>query len=217
MKKDLQYKRTDRAIINAFIKLSQQKPFEKIRALEIMEEAMVNRSTFYHHFKDKYDIAERLMSYYVNEFRLVVEPLYHNPLTLQESTKVIQAFFTEHKDILSSLVKIKTKQVNIVNEFQTFYQNFYLSSTNTLDAVIEASLFANAYVSFMIYYIEHGYDSTFFIERFVSVVENTFFKLMTIDDNNDELKDIISQRLHERQEARNSSNPSYPSGSPLPY
>ena len=64
MEKGLQYKRTDRAIVNAFIKLVNQGSFEKLTVQEILDEALVSRNTFYSHYRDKYDIAEQLFEKY---------------------------------------------------------------------------------------------------------------------------------------------------------
>ena len=46
MEKGLQYRRTDRAIMNAFIKLVNQGSFEKLTVQEILDEALVSRNTF---------------------------------------------------------------------------------------------------------------------------------------------------------------------------
>lgn len=68
MQKNLQYRRTDRDIINAFVTLAAQKPFEELTVQDIMEEALVSRYTFYKHFKDKYEIAGRLQDEMMADF-----------------------------------------------------------------------------------------------------------------------------------------------------
>lgn len=51
--------RSRQAIIDAFILLSEAKPFENITVKDITEKALVNRATFYNHFLDKYDLMEK--------------------------------------------------------------------------------------------------------------------------------------------------------------
>ena len=65
MKRVNQFERTDRDITNALLSVMERKPFEKITVQDILEEAMINRSTFYQHFTDKYAILERLQDRYI--------------------------------------------------------------------------------------------------------------------------------------------------------
>ncbi len=56
---DLRVRRTRKFILNAFIELTVQKGFEAVTVRDICERAMVNRSTFYHHYRDKYDLLDK--------------------------------------------------------------------------------------------------------------------------------------------------------------
>lgn len=57
---DLRKERTRRNIINAFIELRAKKPLEKITVKELSEKALINKATFYSHYKDIYDLSEQL-------------------------------------------------------------------------------------------------------------------------------------------------------------
>lgn len=57
---DLRAKRTRQNIINAFIELRSAKPLEKITIKELAELAVINKATFYLHFKDIYDLSDTL-------------------------------------------------------------------------------------------------------------------------------------------------------------
>ena len=52
--------KTKRAIKNAFLILRAQKPIEKITIRELCAAAGVNRSTFYLHYQDIYDLSEQI-------------------------------------------------------------------------------------------------------------------------------------------------------------
>ncbi|WP_083540582.1 TetR/AcrR family transcriptional regulator [Marinilactibacillus sp. 15R] len=55
---DIRKVRTRHSIIEAFMKLLQQKRFEAIKISDITNEAMINRATFYYYFADKYELFE---------------------------------------------------------------------------------------------------------------------------------------------------------------
>lgn len=53
---DLRIKRSRKHLIQALFRLMEDQPLQKISVRDITDEAMVNRSTFYAHFTDKYDL-----------------------------------------------------------------------------------------------------------------------------------------------------------------
>ena len=57
---DLRIEKTEKGIRNAFIELRSSKPLEKITIKELCEHAYINKSTFYSHYKDIYDLSERM-------------------------------------------------------------------------------------------------------------------------------------------------------------
>ncbi|GAX47438.1 TetR/AcrR family transcriptional regulator [Pseudolactococcus reticulitermitis] len=74
MKKvDLRVKRTNKLITQAFIKLLRTKTFDKITINDISDEAMINRATFYSHFKDKFDLFEQIIDKFLGEFAAVLD------------------------------------------------------------------------------------------------------------------------------------------------
>lgn len=57
---DLRTEKTKNNIINAFIELRSRKPLEKITVKELSELALINKSTFYSHYKDIFDLSDSL-------------------------------------------------------------------------------------------------------------------------------------------------------------
>ena len=57
---DLRQQRTNRNIINAFLKLRSRKPIEKITIRELSETARIHKATFYLHYHDIYELSEML-------------------------------------------------------------------------------------------------------------------------------------------------------------
>ena len=64
---DKRIEKTKRSIVNAFLELRSRKAIEKITVKELCEKAEINKSTFYTHFKDIYDLSEQLEIQTANE------------------------------------------------------------------------------------------------------------------------------------------------------
>jgi len=59
---DLRVRRTRKLLQQAFIELTVEKGFAALTVRDIAERAMVNRSTFYRYYLDKYDLLEQYMN-----------------------------------------------------------------------------------------------------------------------------------------------------------
>ena len=57
---DIRIEKTKTAIHNTFLELRSRKPLEKITIKELCEKAQINKSTFYSHYKDIYDLSDQL-------------------------------------------------------------------------------------------------------------------------------------------------------------
>lgn len=74
MKKlDLRVKRTNKYIIEAFIRLVEEKGFEQVTVQNIADEAMINRATFYAHYKDKQDLYEKIFDLAAESFTSILD------------------------------------------------------------------------------------------------------------------------------------------------
>ena len=57
---DLRIERTQKNIREAFLRLRAKKPIEKITVKELSEMAYINKATFYLHYKDIYDLSDKI-------------------------------------------------------------------------------------------------------------------------------------------------------------
>ena len=62
--------RTDALLRETFIVLLEKKRFEAVTVGDIAREAKVNRATFYRHYQDKYDLAEKIIETAFKELML---------------------------------------------------------------------------------------------------------------------------------------------------
>lgn len=68
-KQDLRVVKTRRNIEETFLRLLRDEPFERITVKQIVEEALINKGTFYRHYLDKYDLAEQVARRLAGELR----------------------------------------------------------------------------------------------------------------------------------------------------
>lgn len=59
-KTDLRVIKTKKILFDSLLKLMRNKNFEKIKISDICEESLINRSTFYAHYTDKYELLVEL-------------------------------------------------------------------------------------------------------------------------------------------------------------
>ena len=59
-KTDLRIVKTNKALFNALLELMKEKTFEEIKISDVCTKSLVNRSTFYAHYNDKYELLVAL-------------------------------------------------------------------------------------------------------------------------------------------------------------
>lgn len=68
-KKDLRVVKTYRVLYDALLELLEDNSFEEIKVSDICDKALINRSTFYSHFSDKYE----LLSSYIQDLKITLK------------------------------------------------------------------------------------------------------------------------------------------------
>ncbi len=58
---DLRVVKTRKNLYTALLELMKEKTFEEIKVLDICNHALINRSTFYAHYNDKYELLADLI------------------------------------------------------------------------------------------------------------------------------------------------------------
>ena len=62
MKEDLRVTKTKKLLYETLISLMEEKSFEEIKVSDICKKALINRSTFYSHYSDKYELFMELIN-----------------------------------------------------------------------------------------------------------------------------------------------------------
>ena len=106
-KTDLRIIKTNKILFDALLKLMKKKNFEKIKISDICEEALINRSTFYAHYEDKYEL---LMALFEEQKISLLEKLENNENTnfskeyLMELLNIIINHIDDNRDIYSAIL-----------------------------------------------------------------------------------------------------------------
>lgn len=113
-KVDLRIVKTKKCIYAAFLELLESKPFEEIKVSEICTKAMVNRSTFYTHFEDKYALLDCL----IKDMKHTLKSL------LAENDKIGNS-----KEYYMEMIKIL---MDHVEEKKRFYMTIMANNKNSI-------------------------------------------------------------------------------------
>lgn len=187
MQENPQFLRTDKAIKQALITLLRTKPFEKITVQDILDETPVTRSTFYKHYHDKYEIVERMQEeYFATQMELRItahkNPQLYTPAVINQGKL--------NRELLEALLKVHTENVDIRKALSQQSFDYYLNTSNTSTATIEAEIFSQAITAFQL-----SFPSTedFSFEYMHRLFINVFLKLLGLSDD-EELRKTLTKK-----------------------
>ena len=150
MKKDLRVIKTKKALFEALIKLTKEEEFENIKIQDICNKALINRSTFYSHYSDKYDLLSDFLdtlknnlsnelsknkniintkAYYLEMIKIILnhidlnKDLYYSVIMMNRNSVIMDMLIdTTIKDVNKRLEISNLKKEDIpVDIFSTFY------------------------------------------------------------------------------------------------
>ena len=125
---DLRVLKTRKLIRDAFLKLIEEKGFEDITINDISDNAMINRSTFYLHYTDKYDLLDKTVDDVITKLMNLVEPEAHVQgenlelvkfkQNIQEILKTVEEDGNFYKAILGEhgMIAVRKKLLNTLKQ-----------------------------------------------------------------------------------------------------
>ena len=113
-KEDLRVIKTKNILYNTLLEVLKEKPFEEIKVSDICNRALVNRSTFYAHYSDKYE----LFSSYISDLKesLISE------LKKNENIHTSKEYFLE-------MIRLF---LNHIEEKKNFYSSIMVNNRNSI-------------------------------------------------------------------------------------
>ena len=111
-KEDLRIVKTKANLYRGLMELMKEKTFEEIKVSDICNKSMINRSTFYDHFNDKYELLQSLMEDLKEELeekRKEEKEIHSIREYYIETINLLLTHITENISIYSSVIKNNTK------------------------------------------------------------------------------------------------------------
>lgn len=104
-KNDRRSRKTQKLIFDTFTGLLHKKDFAKISIKDITDQADVNRSTFYIHFEDKYDLLNKYLAFQTLDFSSYAVQIHANipQEKIQELMTLIFSYFDSKHELFEIL------------------------------------------------------------------------------------------------------------------
>ena len=172
---DIRIFRTRQQIKSAYLKLRESHPPERIRVKDICEVAGINKTTFYKHYTDTYELAqeidnscvEKVLSRFKEKYALLENPSeYIEGLlrAMREELDDLKAVFHDRGEILCAKLEEK---------LQRYYEN-----TDMPDERIKTSFIIGGFIGVLrdyLYHEKHGGIKQALAEyiSYISLIGNT--------------------------------------------
>lgn len=111
-KEDLRIRKTKANLYKALLQVMSQKTFEEIKITDICNVSMINRSTFYDHFSDKYELLASLLKDLNNEL------ISH--LRIDKEITSLKEYYVE---LIKHIIDFQNKNLNIFSAFAILRKN----------------------------------------------------------------------------------------------
>ncbi|MBQ9002649.1 MAG: TetR family transcriptional regulator, partial [Eggerthellaceae bacterium] len=130
MGEDLRVVKTKRAIESAMEKLLTARPFEAITVQAILDEALVNRKTFYSHYRDKYDLMRKMADSFLADIAALVEERKSLGMRVQGPFAAANALYErllDKRDLALALWNVRCEGLDFQGELRHMVEDAYLS------------------------------------------------------------------------------------------
>lgn len=104
---DKRIRRTKKLLRQALTTLMQQKEFQSITVTDVVREADINRGTFYAHYRDVYDLRERIEEEMIGDFRAMIEGIRPNEVNTSLRPVLSRAvdYLEENREAVTVLMR----------------------------------------------------------------------------------------------------------------
>lgn len=155
MRRTNQFERTDRDITNALLRLMEQKSLEKISVQDILDEALINRSTFYQHFPDKYAVLERVQEKYISGMTDRIEEIAKSGVwDLEKLNASLCRYLAQNRTQMRQILAVRSENLDLRGRMQALFVS-YLKRTGTGLRPLDTDLLARMTVGFFEYFLQN--------------------------------------------------------------
>lgn len=198
--REKQTERTRNAIVDGFIGLLEQKGFEDITVQNIADAAPVARSSFYHYFHDKYEIAEYLQNSILEQIRINSYVLVnHMQDSKSHSLQPLQEAIRRLRRAIMAMLKIKTDTVDLLGHWgKTIEQSYIRQYADSPTALAEAKIYSAVLTQLMLYPLQASVPVENMMVELTDIQIRAFLNLLGLE-NDREVKDLLRKKLQNRQ------------------
>lgn len=104
---DKRIRRTKKLLRQALTRLMLQKDFQSITVTDVVREADINRGTFYAHYRDAYDLRDKIEAEMIADFRGMIATIRPSETaTLRPVLGRLMDYLEENREIVTALIKV---------------------------------------------------------------------------------------------------------------
>ncbi len=160
MKRINQFERTDRDITNAMLKVMESKSLEKISVQDILDEAMINRSTFYQHFTDKYAILERLQEKYVSGMTERIDEIAQSgEWDLEKINDSLCGYLAQNRSQMRQILSVRSENLDLQGRMRALFVAYLRRAKASLNE-LEMDILAGVTVNFFVHFLKNEINET---------------------------------------------------------
>ena len=168
-----QFARTDKAIQTAMVHLLKSKPFEKITVQDILDETPVSRATFYKHYRDKYEIVEKMQAEFLSVQERLVTAM--TGVETWDDAEFLRTYSDRYRESLQSLLKVQTENVNLTHGLIRELARLYRRNAAGPYVNLEAPLYGAIITALQIICLHNGVTH---LDDSPGIIINTMFALL---------------------------------------
>lgn len=156
MRNDLRVVKTENAIRGAFVSLLGERPFEKITVTDILKRALINRKTFYAHYDDKFDLADKMTEELYDEFAAFLERQEHEQPTPAYD---MLSFVEEQRERVFALWKLPASEGTVHDRVQATLAGMYVERARSAGVGGNLEFQGNLYAAVRLEVLQYVMDS----------------------------------------------------------
>jgi AcrR family transcriptional regulator len=177
-KTDLRVLKTRENIKTSFINLLLIKNFKDITIQNIIDEALIGRSTFYDHYIDKYDLLEHLVNEILTDFKSFIKDRFNinSREDLINFSSTLFNYYSQKRTIFLALLKVHTESVDLYDSltyilkegFSSYWDNMNIKTEYNIPKEYFCRVYAAVAMSSLQFYVENKdeYTQEHFLEAF---------------------------------------------------
>ncbi len=162
---------------------------------------MINRSTFYQHFTDKYAILERLQERYIGGITERINELAGSEgWDLVRINEVFCGYIDEHRSKMKKLLSVRSENLDMEGQMCSLFSRYLEQSGGSLSE-LEREMLSEMLVRFIVYHLEHDTELGYFSQQALKVWLNMslyFFRVDDVPDAGARLLQLIGQMHKEK-------------------